>query len=125
MTVSLPGYDLDPVGFMELYSPAIEAWRDHGNGVDTVDDSVELTTADIPGEGRFHVASKVTDLGGGLYLYDYAVFNLNSHRSAGSLTIPLPNGASVSGIGFHDVDHHSGEPYSLTDWSFTQTASGV
>ncbi|MGA1534227.1 MAG: hypothetical protein ACO4B4_06930 [Planctomycetota bacterium] len=125
VTVSLPGYDLDPVGFMELYSPAIEAWRDHGNGVDTVDDSVELTTADIPGEGRFHVASKVTDLGGGLYLYDYAVFNLNSHRSAGSLTIPLPNGASVSGIGFHDVDHHSGEPYDPTDWGVSVGASDI
>ena len=125
VNVSLPSYDMTPTGAMQLYRPALEAWRDHGNGVDTPDLSVELTTADIPGEGRFHLASKVTDLGGGQYLYDYAIFNLNSHRSAASFSVPIPPGANVSGIGFHDVDYHSGEPYDPTDWSATVDATSI
>ena len=118
-------FDMTPVGAMQTYRPALEAWADHGNGVDTPDLTVQLDTADIPGEGRFHVGSKVTDLGGGNFLYDYAIFNLNSHRSGGSFSVPIPAGATVTGVGFHDVDYHSGEPYDLTDWNVTVDGSSV
>jgi len=122
--LSLPSYDLSVVGTMNTYVPAIQAWADHGLGVGIPDPAVVVTTADIPNEGRFYVASKVTDLGG-TWRYDYAIFNLNSHRAASSFAIPIPVGASVGSLGFHDVNYHSGEPLDPTDWSMTAGATSV
>jgi len=125
VTVSPTSFDMTVQGAMQVAVPAMQAWADHGLGQGMPDASVDLTVADVPNEGRFHVASKVTDLGGGFYLYDYAIYNLNSHRSAGSFSIPLPPGATVLNTGFHDVDHHSGEPYDPTDWSVVVDSSSV
>ncbi len=119
VTISPGNFDMTVQGSMQVGSPALNAWADHGLGAGVPDPSVALTVADVPSEGRFHLASKVTDLGGGIFLYDYAIYNLNSHRSAGSFTVPLPPGATVTEVGFHDIDHHSGEPYDPTDWSVT------
>jgi hypothetical protein len=68
--------------------------------------------------------------GGNLYHYEFAVFNMNSDRAIGSFTVPIPTGASVSNVGFHDVDSHSGDgPGSVnftgTDWPATIGASSV
>lgn len=114
--VAASSYELTPVGSMEIGFPAIYAWADHGGGVGIVDPEVEIVEADVPDEGRFFVGAKVTETSPGNWRYEYAVFNLNSHRSAGSLSVPAL-GASVTGIGFHDVDYHSGEPYDNTDWT--------
>lgn len=104
--------------------PAIQAWRDHGLGVNTPDTSVDLFQIDVPSEGRFWLAQKVTNLGGGNYRYDYAVFNLNSDRSAGSFTIPLPAGAPVNNAGFNAPFYHSGEVYSNDPWIIDTSVSG-
>ncbi len=117
--------DLNVTGPMYEFEPAILAWADHGLGVGVPDPSVQVVTVDIPAEGRFYVASKVTAVGVGSWLYDYAIFNLNSHRSAGSFSIPLPLGATTSNPGFHDVDYHSGEPYDPTDWGIVADAANV
>lgn len=114
--VTTGSFDMFPTGNMSVGFPAIYAWADHGNGVDQEDTSVEIVTADVPDEGRFFVGAKVTETTPGVWRYEYAVFNLNSHRSAGSLSIPAFD-AGVTGLGFHDVDYHSGEPYDPTDWS--------
>jgi len=119
------GFNLNVTDSMVMGSPAINAWHDYGGGVGVPDDSVQIVAADVPGEGRFHVAAKVTDLGGGMYRYDYAVRNLNSHRSGGSFSVPVPPGATVTNVGFHDVDYHSGEVYDNTDWTFTQGSDRV
>jgi len=103
---------------MQVAAPAILAWQES-------EPSVELDTVDVPGEGRFYVASLVTDLGDGSWRYDYAIFNLNSDRSAGSFSVPVPVGLPVSNIGFHDVDYHSGEVYDNTDWSTQVGATNV
>jgi len=93
-------------------SPGIQAWQDQ---VPTV----VLEDVQVQNEGLFIVGHHVTDNGNGTWHYEYAVYNMNSDRSAGSFQVQFPGLASVTNIGFHDVDHHSGEPYSGTDWQGT------
>lgn len=81
---------------------AIQLWKDLVPGV------VEMFV-DVPDDGRFIVAARAVRIGGNLWDYEYAVFNLNSHRSAGSFAVPLPAGAMVETTGFHDVSYHSGD----------------
>ena len=104
---------------------AIHAWHDHGNGIGIPDPSVIIQNVDVPGEGRFIAGYKVTDNGNGTWRYDYAVYNLNSHRSGGSLSVPVPASVTVTDIGFNDVNYHSGEVYANTDWNSARTANAV
>lgn len=96
--------------------PAIFAWK-------AVHPEVELVNVDVPGDGRFWVGANVIDNGNGTYRYEYAVFNLNSDRSASSVSVET--GAPVSNVGFRDVDYHSGEPYDMTDWTSTEGGGQV
>ena len=62
--------------------------------------------------------------------YEYAIQNLNSHRSAAAFSVPIASGVTLSSIGFHDVDYHSGDGpggvnYEGTDWSVTIGAGAV
>lgn len=98
--------------------PGIRAWK-------TTDPTVTETDVTVPSDGLVIVSSKATDLGGGLYHYEYAVQNLNSERSIGSFTVPIPNGTSVSNVAFHDVDYHSGEPFDGTNWTPTVGSASV
>ncbi len=117
--------NLTPTGSINVGVPAIQAWRDHGLGANLPDNSVQLGMIDVPDEGRFHYACKVRDLGNGRWLYDYAVFNLNSDRSGGSFSVPVPAGVTITGVGFNDVRYHSGEPYDNTDWTSTVGGGSV
>lgn len=121
VSVNQTSFDLTSQGSTVIGSPGILAWRANGGGAGVVDTRVLDGTADVPSEGRFHYAHKVTDLGGGMYRYDYAVYNLSSDRSGGSFTVPIPFFANVSNFYFHDVFYHSGEPYDNTDWVREQT----
>lgn len=100
------------LGTIEQERPAIHAWKD-------LDATVRVTEAVVPSEGMYVLGAKVSDLGTGLWHYEYALYNLNSHRSAGSFSVQLPAGATVVNAGFHDVDYHSGEPWNGTDWPAT------
>ena len=66
---------------------------------------------------RFIVSAKATSLGGGLYHYEYAVYNHNANRSGGSFSIPHGPGVNITNIGFHAPFSHSGEPYDNTAWT--------
>jgi hypothetical protein len=115
-----PTYALTMTGpFFEM-QPAIFAWP-------AQDPTVSLVSVDVPGPvaERFHVARKVTHLLSGLWRYEYAVHNLNSDRSARSLTVDFPEATQFINIGFKDIEHHSGEPYSTTDWQFTWSNTAV
>lgn len=96
--------------------PAIHAWKDYGGPGGTADPNVILNSYDVQGDGRFWFASKATDLGNGQWHYEYALYNLTSDRSAGSVSVPVPDCATISNVGFHDVSYHSGEPFASTDW---------
>ena len=89
--------------------PAIRVWAD-------IDPSVRLTEIYVPDEGKIIIGAKVTDNGDGTHTYEYAMHNLNSHRSIRSLTIPTGN-AVLSAVGFKDIPYNSGEIYDGTDWS--------
>lgn len=94
--------------------PGILAWIANDAGVG-------LGKISVLNDGLFWVAYKITDLGGGMWNYEYAIQNLNSDRSGKSFSIPIPAGVNVSNIGFHDVDYHSGDGIGgvnqdATDW---------
>jgi len=93
---------------------AISAWK-------ALDAAVTESEVQVPGDGKLIVSSRATDLGSGTWHYEYAVYNMNSDRSVGSFSVPVPAGATISNIGFHDVDYHSGDGpgnvnFSGTDW---------
>ena len=117
-------FRLQWAGQTQRQDPAIFAWRDLGQGVQ-VDADVTIVEARFPNEGLLFVGNKPRDNGDGTWRYSYAVQNLNSHRSAGSFSVPVPAGVNVTGIGFHDIDYHSGEPYDNTDWNATRTSDAV
>jgi len=109
VSVTPGSYELSPTGATHPQEPAIHAWAANDPGV-------TLHSVDVPDDGRFYVASKATLLGDGVWRYEYAIQNLSSHRSARQVTVPLPPGAEVTNLGFHDVDYHSGEVFDGTDW---------
>jgi hypothetical protein len=86
---------------------------------------VTLVEREVPGDGRFVIAARAHALGGGLWRYEYAVHNATSRRAARRFSVPVAPGVSITETGFHDVDHHSGEPYDGTDWPATVGAGGV
>lgn len=90
--------------------PAIFAWP-------TYEPGVTMRKVNVLNDGKFWVAYHATEVTPGvLWHYEYAVHNLNSHRSGQSFSVPVPAGVNITNIGFHDVDYHSGEPEVGTDW---------
>ena len=112
------GYGLSFTGGTIQQKAAIQRWK-------VADPTVNETEIIVPGDGRFILCSKVKALPGGVWSYEYALYNSNSDRSGQSFTIDIPAGATVTNVGFHDVDYHSGEPYSLTDWAGVVGANNV
>lgn len=110
---------------------AIEAWP-------LVEPGVTLTNVLVPSDGKFIVGSKATDLGGGIWHYEYAVYNMNSDRNGGSFSVPVPAGVNVTNIGFHDVTYRNGDAtdnlgvgmsnainFSSTDWAATVATGSI
>lgn len=108
----LAGYGLQTTGDTIREQAAIRAWQ-------AEDPQVQILDVDVTGSRpleRFHAARRVT-FNEGNWHYEYVIHNLNSDRSARSFQIQLPTDSSITNVGFRDVDHHSGEPYTTTDWS--------
>ncbi len=97
--------------------PAIEAWAIN-------DPDVTTTVVQVAGEGIFNAAYKAIDNGNGTWRYEYAIHNLNSDRSGEWFQVPILPGTVITNEGFHDVDYHSGEPFSNVDWSISIDAVG-
>jgi hypothetical protein len=111
-----PSYNLTMTGTFFEQQPALNAWP-------AQDPTVQLTNVDVPGAivERYQVARKVTDLGGGLWHYEYAVHNLNSNRAANTFTVEFPQATAFTNVGFKGIQHHSGEPYATDDWTSATT----
>jgi hypothetical protein len=98
--------------------PAIMRWP-------VVDPTVVASNVDIPNDGRFIVAKKITSLGGGNYHYEIAVHNLNSDRSGRGFTVDFPAGTVITNAGNSFVPCHSGEVWSNAAWTTTIGANSV
>lgn len=107
-------YSCSAVGTTQREQCGIRAWQD-------VDPTVTETDTDVPNDGLYIVSAKATDLGGGVWHYEYAVQNLNANRGVSSFSVPISPAANVTNIGFHDVDYHDGDGENSvnrdgTDW---------
>ncbi|MHC4992337.1 MAG: hypothetical protein ACYTGC_15295, partial [Planctomycetota bacterium] len=107
-----------------LFTDDVRPGRNPLEGWQEFQPTVFLQTLDVPGDGRLVLGFDCTDDGEGTWHYEYALYNLNSHRAAGSFAIPIDLTTTVTNIGFHDVDYHSGEIYDGTNWSY-QLADGL
>lgn len=87
--------------------------------------SVQLVDVDITGDGRFTIASNVTNNGNGTWHYEYAIQNINSDRSGSSFKVSVPSGTAITNAGFKDIDYHSGDPFSPTNWTVSIGADGI
>jgi len=55
-------------------------------------------------DGRFYVAVKTYELGGGNYHYEYAVHNVDNSRGGATLRLPIAASATASNFTFRDLD---------------------
>ncbi|MCH7995875.1 MAG: hypothetical protein IIB57_15720, partial [Planctomycetes bacterium] len=109
---------MSPTMLTQQQKAGIRAWAD------TDPDVIEVEIR-VPGEGLLVLASKTTELGNGAWRYEYALQNVNSARSIQSFSLPLPDAAEITEMGFHDVDYHSGEPFDGTDWVAQVTPDAI
>ena len=85
----------------QVAEPAIFAWKEH-------DPEVDLQEIQVPNDGQLHIGARAYDNGNGTWDYEYAVHNMNSHRSVREFSINV-GGAILTNVGFNDIDYHSGE----------------
>jgi hypothetical protein len=146
--VTVSGFNVTHVDTTQRASAAINAWRAHGLGAGVQDVNVTIQAITVPNDarqlrnvggsggpgsptttgvwcsGRAYLGNKVVQTSSTSWRYEYALENLNVDRAFQAFQVPVPNDPNlvVLQAGFNDVDYHSGEPYSNTDW--TQTVSG-
>lgn len=114
-------YTLSFTGATIQQKAAIWAWKDHGLGLGQPDPDVFIEGVDVEGDGHFLVGYKASDNGDGTWHYEYAIYNMTSHRSLGSLEIAIPDGVTITNMDQHIVNHHSGEPFSTAPWDMAST----
>ena len=103
--IGVIGFAVGTFSFQDLSdtfteSPAVDSWP--GASVTVIDPQ-------LPEDGRAALYYKVTNIGGGTWHYEYALYNSNLAAALGSLTIPTPPGVVLTNIGFHAPDQHNPE----------------
>lgn len=84
---------------VEAQGPAINRWGE------------KRSTAQPQTDGDVIVAVQTTNLGNGMWHYEYSVYNHTLDRQVREFSVPMPNGKIVQNIGFHDIDTDS-----TNDW---------
>jgi hypothetical protein len=115
-------FNLALIGATVRERSAIRAWG-------AIDPQVHLTDLQVPNDGLLVLGTRATDLGGGTWRYEYAVYNMNADRNVGYVAVPITPGVTITNVGFHDVGYHDGDGpgnvnFTGTDWPSSQT-SGV
>jgi hypothetical protein len=115
-------FEFSPVGSTVRMQPAIQAWADTGATVNQVE-------PDPGNDGIFFVGYKVTGPTGGLWHYEYAIFNMNLDRAIQSFTVFFGFPVPLNNVGFHAPPQHPGwandgtfnnQGYSSAPWTFTE-----
>ncbi len=79
-------------------------------------------------DGRAFLVYKASNLGDGLWHYEYALYNMHLDESLGSISIPIPDDVTIGSIGFHAPRNHAPEPwadnYGNDPWE-VETAGGA
>lgn len=110
-------FSFSPNGATVRMKPAIYAWT----GASLSD----FQPAPLQ-DGVGIVGSKVTNTAPGVWHYEYAVYNQNLDRGIQSFSIPIPEGVTVTNIGFKAPPQHPGYTfdgtvgntgYSSTPWA--------
>jgi hypothetical protein len=116
VTVNQSDFDISMTGSLVRERTAIHAWK-------AADAAVEMYNIDFPGGivERFELARKVSQVDGDTWHYEYAIRNMNSDRAARAFAVDFADGTPITNAGFKDVPHHSGEPYSTSDWDSAVT----
>ncbi len=96
--------------------PALDAWE---GGSRTV-----IPEGELVDDGRCYLDVHVSQNPDGTYHYEYALYNLDMHRSVSSLSIPVGSDVTVSGIGFRAVES-SEDGFNNEPWAAERNASGV
>ncbi|MBN8644438.1 MAG: hypothetical protein J0L61_04255 [Planctomycetes bacterium] len=111
---TLSGTNFTMANSTEALRPAIVGWKEK------FESGVTIVNIDPSGasDGRLVLGYKVTQTGPTTWHYEYNLFNMNNHNSVRSFSVPMDTALQLSNVDFNDVDYHSGEPYSLTDWAF-------
>jgi hypothetical protein len=81
----------------------------HGPAIDRYGD-LRTVVSLAPADGRVVLAVKTVDLGGGLWRYEYALFNWDLHRKVRAFTVPSCGNAFD--FYFHDIDDQA-----ANDWA--------
>lgn len=88
--------------------PAINAWRDHGNGIGIPDEDVIIRWRVLTeGDGLVGVGSRPTELGADQWRLDYSVYNMNRDLGVQGLVVSNTSLSDVlSGSSFHAPLYH-------------------
>jgi hypothetical protein len=92
------------------------AWRSEDNSV-VVSKVTNLNEAGSGVHGYYWLGYNVEDNGDGTFTYNYVIYNLNSTQGCGDFSVPINPNAQLTDVYFNDVDYHSGELQSNTDWT--------
>lgn len=65
-------------------------------------------------DGTVFVGSLAEDVGGGVWHYEYALHNVDNTGAFDTLRIPLATGASVTNVGFSDVDADASNDWTIS-----------
>ena len=98
------------------------AWRSEDPSV-VVSKVTNVNEAGPSINGYYFVGHNVQTNSDGSFTYNYVVYNLNSTQGCGDFSVPINPNAQLTDIYFNDVDYHSGELQSNTDWTHS-IASG-
>ena len=105
-------------------TPAILNWPNCEAGV-------TIRLIQLPSDGLLILGYKTTNLGGGVWHYEYSLYNMNSDKSIRGFTVPIGTGVVVSNPGFRDVSYRGNDGmggnqnFSGTDWTFADNGTSV
>jgi len=125
------GFTFGVTGSTQRMLPGLQAWKTIDSGVTLTNISTpEASTAPYDGNARIVLGSRVTDLGGGVWHYEYALYNQNSDRAVQSFRVPVPASATVTNVGFRDVPYLGGDGigdvnFDGTDWPMVRAGDAL